>query len=594
MRDEMITPRSIRLKKIRIMVFMLLLFAGFGAVLARLFNVQILHYKRYVDYSKSQYYQKVVFSPTRGRILDRNMETLAMTVPMKSVFATPTNMDNKAGAAAIIARELGMDYRSVLARLEKRAHFAWIRRKVGDAEYESLKSRGLRGVMFVDEDKRFYPLGGVASRVLGFCGLDNSGLAGLEYLYDKSLAGDQVTLIAQKDAAGRIFQYPEKPPESNFDLVSTIDVRTQYDAEKAVRKVFDRYKPKSAIAVVMEVRTGDLLAVAELPGMDSNDYASYPTSSQRPLTVTQSYEPGSTFKIFVSAAAIDSGAASPDEKFDCEDGRFELYGKTFKEAENKKYQVMLFWDVFAKSSNIGMIKVAQKLGEKRLYEYLRKFGFGDRTGVDLPGEITGILRPYQSWSGSSLPSIAFGQEVNATPIQLVTALSVVGNGGMSVRPHLMKMILKDGRVVEEYSAPEPKRVVSKSAADQVIRMMRYAVTNGTGKLVAIPGYDIAGKTGTAQKFDNERRVYMSDRAISSFAALFPANRPEYALLVVVDEPMGAGWGGEVAAPVVREIIEAVTRRDGIPAEGQLQYVVDWKNFRVSPPGGARVTAAAYE
>jgi cell division protein FtsI (penicillin-binding protein 3) len=585
MHDEMITPRSIKLKKIRLLFFTFLMFAGFTVVVVRLFNVQILQYKRFTDYSKNQYFQKVTFSPTRGRILDRNMEPLAMTVPMKSVFATPAAVENKSGAAVMIARDLKMDSGSVLARLEKKGHFAWIKRKVGDEEYEALKSRHLRGVMFVDEDRRFYPLKGTASRAVGFCGLDNSGLSGLEYLYDKTLSGEQVTIIAQKDATGKIYQYGEKPPESNFELVSTIDINTQFVAEKAVRKTFERYQPKSALAVVMDVRYGDILAMAEYPELDSNDFASFPSSSQKSLTVTQSYEPGSTFKIFVSAAAIDAGLTSPEEKIDCENGHFVMYGKTFKEAKSKHYQIMPLKDVIAKSSNIGMIKVGQKLGDKRLYEYMRKFGFGEKTGVDLPGEISGLLRPYHSWSAVSLPSISFGQEINTTPIQLVTALSVLGNGGMSVKPHLLKMILKDGKVVKEYSPPPSKRIISQSAAEQVIGMMRYTVTDGTGKMAGIQGYEIAGKTGTAQKFDNEHGIYITDRAISSFVALFPANRPVYAVLVVFDEPLGMGWGGEVAAPVAREIIDGIARHSGMPANNQLRYTVDWKNFRVSSLGG---------
>jgi cell division protein FtsI/penicillin-binding protein 2 len=588
MNDEMITPRSIKLKKIRLLIFTCLMFAGFGCVLLRLFNVQVLDYKRYIDYSKNQYFQKITYSPTRGRILDRNMTILAMTVPTKSVFASPSMVENKAGAAAFVARDLKMDSESVLSRLEKKGHFVWLKRKVGDEEYEALKSRHLKGIMFIDEDRRFYPLKGLGSRALGFCGLDNGGLAGLEYLYDKTLAGEQVTIVAQKDAMGKIYGFGEKPPESNFELVSTLDVATQYVAEKAVQTAFERYKPKAGLAMVMSVQTGELLAVAEAPDLDPNDYSSYPAGRQKPMTVTQSYEPGSIFKIFVSASAIDAGLASPEEKFDCENGHYEIYGKKFKEAENKKYKIMPLKDVIAKSSNIGMIKVAQRLGEKRMYDYLRKFGFGSKTGVDLPGEIPGLFRDYRTWSAVSMPSISFGQEINTTPIQLVTALSVIGNGGMSVRPHLMKKVIKDGKTVMEYAPPAPTRIISKTAASQVIEMMKYTVTNGTGRLAGSVGYEVAGKTGTAQKFDNERHVY-AERAISSFVALFPAAKPEYAVLVMFDEPMGAGWGGEVAAPVAKEIIEGIARLNAIPAQGQRRYDVDWKNFREASneayPGG---------
>ncbi|MBI3793762.1 MAG: penicillin-binding protein 2 [Nitrospinae bacterium] len=579
--DEMITQRSIKLKRIRLLVFLVCIFGGFGAVLVRLFTVQVLDYKKYVDYSKNQYYQKVTFSPTRGRILDRNGGVLAMTVPMKSVFVSPPMIENKNAASVQIAKDLNMDAETVLSKLERKGHFAWIKRKAGTDEYEALKSRHIKGVMFVDEDRRFYPLKGLGSRALGFCGLDNGGLAGLEYLYDKTLAGEQVTIIAQKDAMGKIYGYGDRPPESNFEIVSTLDTSTQFLAEKAVRTAFDRYKPKAGLAVVMAVHSGEILALAEAPELDPNDYSAYPASRQKPSVVAQSYEPGSIFKIFVSASAIDAGLTYPEDKVNCENGHYTIYDKVFKEAKNEKYKIMPLKDVIAKSSNIGMIKIAQRLGDKRLYEYLRKFGFGAKTGVDLPGEITGLLRDYKAWSAVSLPSISFGQEINATPMQLVTALSVVGNEGVSVRPHLLKRVVKNGKTVMEYTSPASERIISKSAANRVLGMMRYTVTNGTGRLAQTVGYEVAGKTGTAQKFDNASRMYISDRFLSSFVALFPASKPEYAILVMFDEPMGMGWGGEVAAPVAKEIIEGIARLNGMPAQGQKRYDVNWKNVRVA-------------
>jgi cell division protein FtsI (penicillin-binding protein 3) len=581
MHDEMITSRSIRLKKIRIVIFSFVMLASFLLVVARLFTVQVLDYKKYTEYSKGQYLQKVNFSPTRGRILDRNMATLAMSVPMKSVFVLPPMVENKQMVAAILAKDLDLDREQLLSRLEKKGHFAWVKRKIRDDEYETLKARKLRGVNFVPEDKRFYPLKGVASHALGFCGLDNSGLAGLEYLYDKTLSGQQVTIIAQRDAMGKIYGYGEKPPDSNYEVVSTLDLNTQFAAEKAVRTAYARYKPKSAIAIVMDVKNGELLALAEAPEMDSNNYLAYSESSQKALSVGQSYEPGSTFKIFIAAAALDAGLTNMDERFNCENGRYEIGGRSFKEARNMKYGFMPLKDVIAKSSNIGMIKVAQKLGEKRMYDYMRRFGFGEKTGVDLPGEIPGLLRDFTLWSQFSMPSMSFGQEINVTPMQLVTALSMIGNGGMSVKPHLLKKVIKNGAVVMEYAPPLPKRVISESAAEEMIEMMRYTVTNGTGKLAGIKGYDVAGKTGTAQKFDNERGTYIADRAIASFAALFPADNPLYAVLVMLDEPLGQGWGGEVAAPIAKAIIEEIARQNGIPAATQRKYDVDWKNFRAA-------------
>jgi len=454
-----------------------------------------------------------------------------------------------------------------------------------------VKSRHLRGISFVPEDRRFYPQKGLASRLVGFCGLDNNGLAGLEYLYDKTLAGEQMTIIAQRDATGKIYGYNgEKMPENNFELVSTIDSNVQYIAEKAVKNVFRLYQPKAALAIVMDVNTGEVLAAAEMPDLDPNDYSAYPQARQRAISVTQSFEPGSTFKMFVAAAAMEEKVASPEMEFDCENGRYEMYDKehpkVVREAEGHKYGIMSLRDIIAKSSNIGMIKVTQSLSEKKLYEYLRQFGFGSRTGIDLPGEVSGSLRDYRTWSAFSKPTISFGQEVNVTSIQLVTALSVLGNGGMSVKPHLLKQVFKNGVQVMEYAPPPPHRIVSQSTAQKVVEMMHYTVTNGTGKMAQVSGFEVAGKTGTAQKFDNEHARYAENKTLASFIALFPAKKPAYAILVVVDEPIGTGWGGEVAAPVAKEIISGLALYYGRPAEGQRRYDVEWNAVQaaVTTPG----------
>ncbi|MBI5177821.1 MAG: penicillin-binding protein 2 [Nitrospinae bacterium] len=583
MRDlngEAATPRTAKYKKLRLLITTLLVFFGFVAVLGRLFYVQLVDYKRYTEYSRNQYSQRINFSATRGRILDRNQVPLALTVPMKSVFASPSMVDNRSTTAILLAHDLGLDPEAVRAKLEKKGHFAWIKRKVTEEQFLAVKSRHFRGVSFVGEDRRFYPQKGLAARLVGYCGLDNNGLAGLEYLYDRTLAGEQVTIIAQKDAMGKIYGYNgEKAPESNFELVATLDSNMQFLAEKALRNVVARYQPKAAIAIVMDVHKGDVLAAAELPEMDSNDYLAYPMAMHRPMSVTQNFEPGSTFKVFVAAAAIEEGLTTPEEMFDCENGQYTLYDKVIREAQGHKYGVMPLKEVIAHSSNIGMIKVAQKLGERRLYDYMRRFGFGKRTGIDLPGEVNGSLRDYHSWSALSLPSISFGQEINVTPMQLATALSVLGNGGMAVRPHLLKQVLKDGKVVMEYESPEPRRIVSRDTAEKVVGMMRFAVTNGTGKLAEVPGFQVAGKTGTAQKYYSDRGAYAADKVMSSFAALFPAQQPRFSVLVMVDEPVGSGWGGEVAAPAAKEIIAGIARYYGMPAEGQRRYEVDWKAVR---------------
>ncbi len=579
MKDDIFTAKSIKFKKLRLFIAGAFVFAFFAAVIGRLGYVQLYDYGRYTEYSKNMYVTKVTFSPTRGRILDRNLTPLALSVPMKSVFAQPSAMNDKRSAAILLGRDLGISPDYIHQKLDKHSHFTWLKRKMDDATYEAVKGRHLKGVSFISEDQRFYPQQTLAGRVVGFCGLDNDGLAGLEYLYEKTLAGEKVTLAANRDATGRIYGYNgEKRPDSNFELVTTLDSNIQYIAEKTVKAAYTKYEAKAALAVVMDVENGEVLSMAEQPDINLNDPQAH-LGRHRSLSVTQTYEPGSIFKVFVAASAIDEGLTNPDEPYDCENGRFEVYDRVIREAENHKYGIMPLRDIIAKSSNIGMIKVAGKMGPKRMYEDLRKFGFGGKTMIDLPGETDGALADYRRWSGVSLAAISFGQEIMVTPVQIAAALAVIGNGGHTVRPHFMRQMLKDGRVVMEYQQPTPTQVISPSTARQVIDMMRYTVTDGTGKLAQVPGFEIAGKTGTAQKFDREKGHYSNEKPLSSFVALFPAKKPRYAILVMVDEPKGAGWGGEVAAPMVRDIIRGMTRYIGMPAKGQRSYEVKWGGVR---------------
>lgn len=590
MKDDVFTARAIKLKRVRLFIAGGLVFIFMGLVVGRLFYLQVVDYRRYTEYSRNMYYQKVTFSPTRGRILDRNMVPLALSVPQKSVFVSPSMVRDKRAVSMIVARDLELDPETVYQKVNRPGHFVWLKRKVDESAYAALKQRRLRGVQFVPEDRRFYPQRTMASRVMGFCGLDNNGLAGLEYLYDRTLSGEQVTIVAQKDAMGKIYGYNgEKRPESNFELVTTLDSNIQYLAEKAVKAAMEKHHAKSGIAIVMDVADGGILAMSEQPELDLNNPLEH-LGRHRSLSATQSYEPGSIFKIFVAAGAINEGLATPDKIYDCENGKYELYDHVFREAKGNKYGLLPLRDVIANSSNIGMIKLAQEMGEPKVHHYLSRFGFGRKTGVDLPGEVEGLLRDYHKWSGVAMASISFGQEVNVTPVQISAALSTLGNGGVMVRPHFFRQVLKDGRVVREYAPPAAQRVVSQKAADAVVEMMSYAVSDGTGRHARVTGFGIAGKTGTAQKFDNELNRYSNEKTLSSFVALFPAERPRYSILVMIDEPDGAGWGGEVAAPVAKQIIAGMATYVGMPARGQRHYDVDWSGVRARLSAGRRTYA----
>jgi cell division protein FtsI (penicillin-binding protein 3) len=572
--------KAAKYKKLRIAVtgaFLLLLFA---LVEARLYYIQIIQHDLYADYSRSQYLQKIRFNPTRGKILDRNMTPLAITVPMKSVFASPFKVKDKPAVAALVADELGMDRSDVLRKLDKGRNFVWIKRKVKPSQHQSLRAMGIPGISFLTEDRRFYPQKTLAARIIGFCGIDNQGLAGLEYLYDKVLLGSPEVLIAKRDALGRIYGFADgNVPKERFEMVTTIDSNIQYIVEKVVREAHEKYSTKAALAIVMAARTGELLAIAEQPDLDPNNFSAYPLSRFKSLSVTQSYEPGSIFKVFLAAAALDAGAASPDDEFDGENGYLLVGDKTIREANGRRFGVMTFSEIIWKSSNIGAIKIARELGKKRFYNYITRLGFGRKTGIDLPGEASGLIRHYKDWSALSLPSISFGQEINTTPIQLVTALSVIGNGGMSVKPHLFKQIIRNNKVIKEYPPPKPRRIISSDAARQTIEMMRMVVEKGTGRPTFVEGYDIAGKTGTAQKFDMELERYSQERHLASFLALFPASDPIISIVVMLDEPDGPASGGRMAGPMARDIIVATANYLGIPSKSDTTYEVNWDNMR---------------
>ncbi len=566
-------------KKLRLTTIAFFLFGFFLAAIGRLYFLQVVEHERYTDYSKKQYYQKVQIGQTRGKILDRNKMPMAITVPVKSVFAHPYKVENLLETAAIIASELKLGRKAVLNKISGDKNFVWLKRKITDEEYVSLKAKRLEGIFFLSEDKRFYPHETLASRAIGFTGIDNQGLAGLEYRYDKLLLGEKATYIAKKDALGRIYGYTDgQGPNNSFEMITTIDSRIQYAVEKALRASFEKYQAKSAVVIVMDTKTGEILALAEEPEFNPNKFSDYGVERYKAISVTESFEPGSTFKVFLAAAALDSGAASPDEIFNCENGKLSMGEYSIREADNNSYGELTFKEIISKSSNIGSIKIGWKIGEERFYDYITRFGFGSKTGVDLPGEAPGLFQSVKNWSETSLPSMSFGQEVMVTPIQLVTALSVIGNSGMSVHPHFMKEITQNGKTIRKYKAPPSRRIISEKAARQTVEMMRLSVTDGTSRRAFTPGYDLAGKTGTAQKYDVEAKQYSKDKHLASFIALFPASDPKISILVMMDEPTGKGWGGHVAAPIGKEVAISTARTLGMPSSNDTRYVVDWNEL----------------
>lgn len=559
-----------------------------AVIVGRLTQLTLFFDDRVEEFSERQRFGSINLHLPRGVIYDRNLNEFAVSVKLRSVYANPRKIGDAGEAARKLAGLLergGEERRKVerkLQRIFRKAHdkhFVWVRRKVAPETYAGVKAADLPGVGFVKESKRFYPKRDVAAKIVGFCGIDNQGLYGIEYKYDKVIHPVNSRSRVRKDAFGRPISMPDEysvaEAAAPYDLALTIDERIQYVAEKALERRVAQTRARGGVAIVMDPWNGDIIAMAEQPRFNPNNFARYSAGSWKSNAVSMAVEPGSTFKIFVAAAALEDRLVYPGDLIDCENGRYTVGGKTFREALNKRYGKMPVIDVITHSSNVGAIKLAERLGPERLRESLTMFGFGERTNLDLPGESRGLLRTVDNWSATSLPSISFGQEVAVTPIQMAAGVSVFANGGKLVRPRLVKSFLRNGEVVRDAGTEVVRRVISQPTALAVREMMRKVVTEGTGRMASVEGYDVAGKTGTAQKIDPVTRTYSDEKYLSSFVGLFPTQNPRLVIVVMIDEPEGVVWGGYVAGPVFAEIASRAGRILRIPANGAKIYEIDW-------------------
>ncbi len=555
------------------------LFLFMGAALgSRLFFLQIISHEDLVALSKKQYEttKKIVFG--RGTIFDRNQNALAMNVEVESVYVTPMKVKDKQHTASMLASHLGMNHKEILKKLNSKKHFAWIKRKGNLRQVEKLQRLDLPGIGFIAEQKRFYPKRELAANVTGFVGIDNEGFAGVEHFHHSTLKGTTVHKVIEKDARGRNIRSISdigRPKTKSGDVVLTIDEVIQFIAEYHLKKQVEKFQADSGMAIVMEPYTGEILAMANVPQFNPNKYQAYSKGKRKNRIISNSYEPGSIFKPITAAAALDSGVVeNPSELFFCENGKIRIGKKTIREAANHKFGWMSLQNIISKSSNIGSIKIAQKLGEQNFYNYIRKFGFGKKTGIDLPGESAGQLKDHSRWSGLSLASISFGHEIGVTPIQIATALSVIANGGNLVLPHVTKAVLKNGVVEKTFLPKIIRRVISEKTSRQMIEVLKNTVKNGTGVPAKVPGFETAGKTGTAQVFDKASGSYSKNKYLSSFVGFVPADAPKIVVLVMIENPRKGHWGGKVAGPVFKEISREVLRYLNEPAKGERVFFLN--------------------
>ncbi len=555
------------------------LFILFGMALGtRLFYLQVINHDELVALSKKQYADKEEIVYGRGVIFDRNQNTLAMNIEVESVHINPSRVKDKSYTARTLASHLNMDRGKVFGDLSSKQRPYWVKRKCNLEEVSKLHHLDLPGVRFISEQKRVYPKRELAASVTGIVGMDDKGFAGSEYFHQSILKGTTVHRVIEKDARGRNIRSVSelvKTKSKSRDVVLTIDEVIQFIAEHHLKKQVEKYEADSGMVLVMEPHTGEMLAMANVPQFNPNKYQAYPKEKRRNRIITHSYEPGSIFKPITAAAALDSGKVkSTDALFFCENGKFKIKSKTYREAANHKFDWLSLQNIIAKSSNIGSIKIAQELGEKQFYKYIRKFGFGKKTGIDLPGESAGLLTRQSGWSGLSLPSISFGHEIGVTPIQLATAWSAIANGGNLVLPQVTKLILNNGQVEKSFSPKIIRRVISEKTSRQMIEVLKNAVKNGTGTPAAVPGFETAGKTGTAQIFDWNSGSYSQNKYLSSFIGFVPADAPKIVVRVMIENPRKHHWGGVVAGPVFREISKEVLRYLNEPAKGERVFFLN--------------------
>ena len=552
--------------------------AAVAVVLALLFlrlvEVQLVQGGRLARIAQRQQIAAITLQPHRGRLLDRRGRPLAINVEVPSIYAVPSAIDDRRAFADRIAPILGLSPDDVLRRLTSGRHFAWLARKVPAQIAERIRRLDLGDQVGIRmEDRRTYPNGRLAAHVLGFTGIDNQGLAGIELAYDATLRGKAGKAFAEQDGVGRVLietQRIAEPPQDGADLLLTIDQVIQHITERELESAMLRTHARSGSVVVMDPRSGEILALANRPAFDPNTGPNARPDLWLNRTVGAVYEPGSTFKVITAAAALDSGVVSPQEKFLCNGSLRVPGGHVIHEAIPRKLGWLDMAGIIRESCNVGAAQVATRLGKPLFYDYIRTFGFGARTGVDLPGELPGLVPPPRAWLGPGLQTIAFGQGVSVTPMQLLGAAAGLTNDGTLVRPHVVRSRRdREGRTTAVVGPAPTHRAVRPETARAVLEMMIGTVEHGTGRLAAIDGYEVAGKTGTAQK-PGASGGYDPGRYVASFLGIAPARDPALAVLVILDEPLGVYFGGEVAAPVFREIAAQVLWYLRIPPTAPLR------------------------
>lgn len=543
--------------RIRQLFVLLIFLAALSVLAARLFYIQVIRNPFYAKVASQQHLVTNQIQPRRGTIFDRNRCVLAVNLNSDSVYANPRRIDDPEGVAAVLAPVLDVDESFLAARLRRDKAFVWLKRKVTPEESAVVRFLDMPGVDLVQESKRVYPNKSMACHVIGAVDIDNHGLEGLELAFDKYLRGKEGWFVTTRDAKRKNlenYQTEYIPAKNGLNLVLTIDEVIQHIAERELGKIYEKYHALAASIMVMDPRNGDILALANYPNYDLNDLNTRPVEAVRNRAINDFFEPGSVFKIIAASAALEEEVVELEDTFYCEEGEWRIGSRILH--DHKPHGDLTFREVILLSSNIGTAKVASLFGEEKMYEYMRAFGFYERTGVDLPGEVSGINRPLSQWSRVSMLALPMGHEVTATVAQLACAISVIANNGTLVRPRIVKEIVDDnGTVVKRIPPRTRRRVLSPETVAKMRAILMGVVQEGTGGMARCDEFTVGGKTGTAQKIEADG-TYSHRKFIASFIGFAPVERPTLAVVVSVDEPRPVYYGGVVAAPVFRAVVDA--------------------------------------
>lgn len=529
-----------------------------GAVCVRLAYVELIRHSDYLLRAQRQQQRTIEITPRRGAIYDRNKTPLAMSVPVDSAFAVPAEIVDEDLAARLLSGIVNIPQEVLETRFASSRSFAWIARKLPPEKVDAINALNLKGVYFQKENQRFYPKRELAAHVLGFVDLDEKGLAGIEYELDRQIRGQSEKIVVMADAKQRWFDGGDAQRDRGADVYLTLDEKVQYIAERELHDAVLQTHAIAGTVLVMNPNTGEILAMANWPRFNPNKTGEWSSDARLNRAVSAIYEPGSTFKLITLAAALDEGVTRPDEVFDCENGRVYIAGRRIR--DHLPFGLLNVRQILAKSSDVGAIKIALRLGAPKFYDYIRAFGFGEHTGVALPWESGGMLESVAAWRSYMIGPISMGQGVGVTPLQMVTAVSAIANGGTLYQPKIVEELRRGDRVVpmQRKSEPEaPRRVIRPETAATMRELMEGVVLNGSGSKARLDGWTSAGKTGSAQKIDPNTGRYSPTQFIASFTGFAPINDPAVTILVSLDSPVGLHEGGEVAAPVFKRIAEDV-------------------------------------